>query len=104
MPRPGDWQREAEELAAVGRRRNILEKKLRSTVVNMIRFDSFNSKDKLSAKERILKAVNDKRRKELGFYPLPTSRSGCGTKRRMRRRGRASISKLLSAHRRDRSE
>ncbi len=63
----GEW---AEELAAVGRRRNVMEKKVRSIVVNLIRFDSLSNKDKPSAKERVLKAINDKRKKELEFLSL----------------------------------
>lgn len=63
----GEW---AEELAAVGRRRNVLERKLRSIVVNLIRFDSLSSKEKSSTKERVLKALSDKRKKELGFLAI----------------------------------
>lgn len=63
----GEW---AEELSAVGRRRNVLEKKLRSIVVNLIRFDSLSSKEKPPAKERVLKALADKRKKELEFLAL----------------------------------
>jgi hypothetical protein len=63
----GEW---AEELAAVGRRRNVLEKKLRSVVVNMLRFDNLANKGKFSAKDRVLSALNESRRNQLTHFGL----------------------------------
>jgi hypothetical protein len=66
-PELGEW---AEELAAVGRRRNLLEKKLRSVVVNLLRYDSLSNKGKPGAKERVLKSINESRRKQLAHLSL----------------------------------
>lgn len=47
----------AEELAAMGKRRNVLERKLRELVLNWIRQDSVSNRNKLSTKERILAVI-----------------------------------------------
>lgn len=54
----------ADELALIGKRRNILERKLRSIVLNFIRQDSLLNNAKPFAKERILKRIEEKRRKQ----------------------------------------
>lgn len=55
----------ADELALIGRRRNILEKRLRGIVLNFLRFDSLQDKTKQSPHEKILKKVEEKRKKHL---------------------------------------
>jgi len=55
----------ADELALISKRRNILEKKLRNIVLNFIRQDSLNNKTKPTSKERILKRIEEKRRKQI---------------------------------------
>ncbi|RYG96108.1 MAG: ATP-binding protein, partial [Alphaproteobacteria bacterium] len=47
----GDW---ADELAIISRRRNVMERSLRSIVSNFLRFDSMNNSGATSAKERVL--------------------------------------------------
>ena len=63
-PNYGDW---ADELAIISRRRNIVEKKLRSITANFIRFSTINAKvsDSLDTRERVLKCVDAKRRLDL---------------------------------------
>ncbi len=50
----GEW---AEELAALGKRRNILERKLRDIVVNFIRVDALAAGKAASIKDRVLSAL-----------------------------------------------
>lgn len=54
----------ADELALINRRRNIIEKKMRGIVLNFLRFDSLQDKQKPSPQQRILKRIEDKRRKQ----------------------------------------
>jgi len=63
----GEW---ADELAIISRRRNILEKKLRGVVGNFIRFSAMTSTTKESAKERVLKCIDTKRREALQNFDL----------------------------------
>lgn len=58
----GEW---AEELQAVGKRRNLIERKLREIVFNFIKFSALASSDGKSAKDRILESLPAARRKEL---------------------------------------
>lgn len=55
----------ADELAIVNRRRNILEKKLRSIVLNFLRYDSLQDKSKTNPHDRIIKKVDERRRKQI---------------------------------------
>lgn len=57
-----DW---AEELAMVGARRNKLERRLRGIAVNFLRMDSLANRQKPSALERLLKALEEERRAAL---------------------------------------
>lgn len=63
----GDW---ADELAIISRRRNILERKLRGIVANFIRFSAMSGQSTESAKERVLKCVDAKRRSDLQRFEL----------------------------------
>ena len=58
----GEW---AEELAVLGRRRNILEKRLRDITVNFIRFDALGMGKQAEVRDRILSVLPELRRKEL---------------------------------------
>lgn len=58
----GEW---ADELAIIGKRRNVIERRLRSIVLNFLRQDSLSDKNKPLAKQRILQRVDEKRRKNL---------------------------------------
>lgn len=55
----------AEELALVGKRRNLLEKKLRDITLNFIRFDSVQNKQKPVALDRVLAVLPLERRTKL---------------------------------------
>lgn len=61
-PPLSDW---AEDLAVVNKRRNVLERKLRSIILGLIRSDSLHSPGKPTTIERILRAVPESRRKTL---------------------------------------
>jgi hypothetical protein len=63
----GEW---ADELAIISRRRNVLERKLRGVVGNFIRFSSMNDASAGSAKDRVLKCVDARRRAELQRFEL----------------------------------
>lgn len=63
----GEW---AEELATIGRRRNLVERKLRGICANFIRYSSLISKDQTSSKGRVLIAVDAKRRSSLQHFEL----------------------------------
>jgi hypothetical protein len=52
----------AEELAIIGRRRNLLEKRLRALVVNSLKLDSLQNPSKAKAKDRILAIRPEKER------------------------------------------
>jgi hypothetical protein len=58
----GEW---ADELAILSRRRNMIERKLRAVIINFVRYAALDKTDKLSAKERILRCLDEKRRAEL---------------------------------------
>ena len=58
----GEW---ADELAIISRRRNILERKLRGVIGNFIRFAAMTDTSKGSAKDRILKCIDARRREDL---------------------------------------
>jgi hypothetical protein len=60
----------AEELAGISYRRNVMERSLRSIVVNFLRVAALNSKDGQSAKVTLLAAVPEKRRGELEPFNL----------------------------------
>lgn len=53
----------ADELAILGKNRNLLEKKMRGICLNFIRFDSLSNKIKGSLNERLLKIVEENIRK-----------------------------------------
>jgi hypothetical protein len=63
----GEW---ADELAIVSRRRNVLERKLRGVVTNFIRFSAMTDSSGGSAKERVLRALEQRRRADLQRYEL----------------------------------
>ncbi|MCY3840148.1 MAG: hypothetical protein OXH09_16115 [Gammaproteobacteria bacterium] len=55
---PGEWKEWAEEIATIGKRRNIVERQLRSIVVNFVRMDSLSKPGGLEKiKRRILRVV-----------------------------------------------
>ncbi len=58
----GEW---AEELALLGKRRNILEKRLRTIAVNFIRFDTMTSGKPADVYSRVTSAVDTNRRSQL---------------------------------------
>ena len=58
----GEW---AEELAALGKRRNLLERRLRDIVLNFLRFDALKSGSGGDAKDRILSVLQDTQRTTL---------------------------------------
>ena len=62
-----DW---AEELAGIAYRRNLVERSLRSIVINFLRVSALSSKDGLSAKAILLTSVNERRRPELEPFNL----------------------------------
>jgi hypothetical protein len=53
----------ADELAVLGKNRNLLEKKLRGICLNFIRFDSLSNKTKGTLTERLLRIVDENIRK-----------------------------------------
>ncbi|MFC4306054.1 hypothetical protein [Cohnella boryungensis] len=59
----------SDELALIGKRRNILEKKLRGIVLNFLRYDSLMDKQKPPVNERILKRIEEKKRKVFASIP-----------------------------------
>ena len=60
---PHEW---AGELAALGERRNLLERTLRSVFLNFIRFACLSDTTQgVSVRERIQRGVSDRRRREL---------------------------------------
>lgn len=58
----GEW---AEELAALGKRRNILERKLREMVVNFVRFDALAAGKNAEVRERIVSVLPENQRNAL---------------------------------------
>ncbi|HEY9127432.1 MAG TPA: AAA-like domain-containing protein [Acidobacteriaceae bacterium] len=61
----GDW---AEELQLIGNRRNLIERKLREIVFNFVRMSALTSSTGQTAKDSILSALPDQRRKQLNAY------------------------------------
>ncbi|WP_410770303.1 hypothetical protein [Fontibacillus sp. BL9] len=59
----------SDELALIGKRRNIIEKKLRGIVLNFLRYDSLIDKQKPPVNERILKRIEEKKRKIFASIP-----------------------------------
>ena len=64
----GEW---ADELAIIGRRRNLIENKIRGICTNFIRYTSLGDQTK-PAKERILICLDAKRRQQLNTFDLDT--------------------------------
>jgi hypothetical protein len=60
----------AEELAGISYRRNVMERSLRSMVINFLRVSALSSKEGVSAKTVLLASVSDKRRSELEPFNL----------------------------------
>ena len=58
----GDW---AEDLATIGRKRNVLEKRLREIVIGYLSYDSTHDRSKKSVQERLLQIVPSARKKDL---------------------------------------
>lgn len=52
----------AEELAALGRRRNVLERRFRELAINFIRFDALSSGKQIDVKTRITSTLSESRR------------------------------------------
>ncbi len=63
----GEW---ADELAIISRRRNVMERSLRSIVSNFLRFDSMNNSHRPAAKERILACISSVRRDSLSKFDI----------------------------------
>jgi len=55
----------AEEIAALGKRRNLLERRLRELALNFLRFDSLTSGKASDAKDRVLSILQDNQRATL---------------------------------------
>ncbi len=58
----GEW---AEDLATIGRKRNVLEKRLRELVLGFLSFDSSHDRNKKPVQERLLQIIPRGRRKDL---------------------------------------
>ncbi|HGM4255613.1 TPA: hypothetical protein ACKPFZ_001646 [Pseudomonas aeruginosa] len=54
-----DW---AEEIAALGKRRNLLERRLREIAINFVRFDALSSGKQSDVKQRILSILPEQQR------------------------------------------
>jgi hypothetical protein len=59
----------AEELAAVGAQRNVVEKRLRFLVLNFLRYDVLQQKQKGSLADRLLRGIEERRRVQLQHLP-----------------------------------
>jgi hypothetical protein len=70
-PRPvmSEW---AEELAGISYRRNVMERSLRSIVINFLRASALSAKDGVTAKAMLLAAIVEKRRSDLEPFNLDT--------------------------------
>jgi hypothetical protein len=70
-PRPvmSEW---AEELAGISYRRNVMERSLRSIVINFLRASALAAKDGSTAKATLLAAIPEKRRSDLEPFNLDT--------------------------------
>lgn len=62
----------AEELAGISFRRNVMERSLRSIVINFLRMSALSSKEGLSGKSLLLAALSAKRRSELDPFNVDT--------------------------------
>ncbi|QIF05618.1 ATP-binding protein [Roseimicrobium sp. ORNL1] len=62
LPRYDEW---AEELAAIGKRRNILERRLRELTINFLRFDSMQGGKLATFRERVIAILPEKQRESL---------------------------------------
>jgi len=58
----GEW---AEELAALGKRRNLLERRLREIVLNFLRFDSLTGGKQVDLRNRVTAIVSSKKNESL---------------------------------------
>jgi hypothetical protein len=58
----GEW---AEELAAIGMRRNLLERRLREVTLNFLRFDSMTNEKLSEVKDRVVAVLEEARRQGL---------------------------------------
>jgi hypothetical protein len=58
----GEW---ADELALINKRRNLLERKFRTLIINLLRFDTLSEKSKPSPIMRLLAAIPENRRDAL---------------------------------------
>jgi hypothetical protein len=58
----GEW---AEELAAIGMRRNLLERRLRDVTLNFLRFDSMTNGKLAEVKDRVVTILEDRQRQGL---------------------------------------
>jgi hypothetical protein len=58
----GNW---ADELAMIGKRRNVLERVLRETVLNFLKLDSLKNKQKGTTQQRVLSSLAKERRDKL---------------------------------------
>lgn len=63
----GEW---ADELAAISYRRNVIERSLRSIVINFLRVSALHSKGGSTAKAMLLVSLPEKRRSELEPFNL----------------------------------
>lgn len=52
----------AEEIAAVGAQRNVIEKKLRSIVLNFLRFDVLQNRQRGTLSDRLMRVIDERRR------------------------------------------
>lgn len=66
----GEW---AEELAAIGKRRNLLERKLREIVLNFLRFDSISTGRLSTLQLRIVSVLPEKRREAMAHFSAEES-------------------------------
>lgn len=55
----GEW---ADEIALVAKRRNVLEKRIRSIALNFVRMDTLQHKEKKNSKDRLLAVLESSRR------------------------------------------
>jgi hypothetical protein len=67
QPLISEW---AEELAGISYRRNVMERSLRSIVINFLRASALSAKDGATSKTMLLAAIPEKRQKELEPFNL----------------------------------
>ena len=63
----GEW---ADEIAAISKRRNILERKMREIALNFLKMDSLSNSAKKSAKDRVLAVLPVKQREALAHMSV----------------------------------